>query len=1421
MRVFPLLLATTLTALAVDGNRLTHLDDTSPIWPSARSAKFITPQWIGEPDVDAVVILAIDDMRDTAKYETFLRPILDRLKKIDGRAPVSIMTNNVPPDDPQLQTWLKEGVSLEVHTLTHPCPLLGKATFDEAQRTFHGGVDLLASIPNNKPVAFRMPCCDSMNSASPRFFAEIFNRTSEQGRSLSIDSSVFVRPSGKDGERFAKYFPSELKPPTKISLRDYAGFIEDYPYPYVVGKLCWEFPCITPSDWQAFNAHGAKNPETLADWKAALDWVVGKQGVMTTVFHPHGWSTPEQWVEFIGYAQEKYGKRMKFLTFREALERIEKNALLGEPLRKSWKPNGFAEKQSSTALLLDIDGDGFMDVLCDYPAPQQDGSVWSATVTRVWRPKENRWRDVKPPFGPAGENLDSKFAGMGRCFGVIHANGAASALFFTFIETFNSLVALTWDGENWRRDEPLENGLRDKPGLFKNITDRGIRLRDFDNDGVCELLANHDIFSWSEKEQQWKPAGYALPEGCAVVDDKGRDNGLRFVDLNGDGYDDVFQSNEAGYAIYLWAGKVKDGLGWKRGWPHKVAAGSTAAQDRRDARPTPTAGTAVPPVAATPSSQSVAAAPPPQAPLNSTAILPFTNGGQNNGAWFHNGHVVWQNEATVKLEAHTLRRSFKDLIAFDVPPPMSPQDSLAAMRPRPGFTVELVAAEPLLSSPAAFEWDARGRLWVVEMRDYPLGMDGKGKPGGVVKVLTDTDGDGIYDKATVFAEGIPFPTGIFPWRDGVIIAAAPDIIFLADKSGSGKADTRTVLFTGFTEGNQQHRINGFNWGLDGWLYGANGDSGGNIVAADGRRRADLLPHADPRDAKNARLLPSAATSISGRDFRFRPDSGEFEAESGSTQFGRHRDDWGNWFGNNNPTWLWHYPLEDRYIRRNPRLAVKTTKQMLANYPDNLRVFTAYSRDAAPIRFNQPQSLGYVTSGNSATPYRDELFGREFAHSVFISEPVHNVVHREVLSADGASFTSRRADDEKDREFLASLDVWFRPVMMKTGPDGALYIADFHRFVLEHPEWIAPETQSRLDLRAGADTGRIWRVLPTGAKLHPIPNLAKLDNAALAAALDSPNGWQRDTVQRVLMERGAKETAPILRALASSATNPKVRVQALATLGTLNSTDAASIRTALRDTHPQVRVQALRASEPLAAGDSALLPALLACVDDPEFIVRRQLALTLGEWHDERAQSALQKLADREGEIAQMRIAILSSLTPESALFKKLNATAAAPGPVPTLPKASTADRAKVVASYATVPTLKGDAQRGHTFFTQQCAICHRLKNEGMEVGPDLAMVGDKPDDWLLTAIFDPNAAVEPRFQALVVKLKNGTEFSGIVAGETANNLTLRLPGGTDFPVLRADIAEEKPAGKSLMPEGLETVLMPQDVADVIAWLRAK
>src|SRR4051812_27608306 len=298
-----------------DANRLAHLDDVAnPYYVGRDFPKLTTPQWVGEEGVKAVVVLAIDDMRDTQKYETFCRPILDRLKRIDGRTPLSIMTCNIDPKDPKLQEWLKEGLSLEVHTIDHPCPLLAKGDFAKAKSTYERCVDMMFAVPGNTPVAFRTPCCDSLNTVSPRFFTEMFNKTTAAGNFLQMDSSIFNIPTPKDRslprelttdadgkERFRKYLPFER----------FVITIEDYPYPYLIGRRCWEFPCAVPSDWEGQNILKPANPKMLEDWKAQLDATVIKEGVFTAVFHPYGWSTPQQWVEFIDYAQKKYGRSVK------------------------------------------------------------------------------------------------------------------------------------------------------------------------------------------------------------------------------------------------------------------------------------------------------------------------------------------------------------------------------------------------------------------------------------------------------------------------------------------------------------------------------------------------------------------------------------------------------------------------------------------------------------------------------------------------------------------------------------------------------------------------------------------------------------------------------------------------------------------------------------------------------------------------------------------------------------------------------------------------------------------------------------------------------------------------------------------------------------------------------------------------------
>lgn len=522
------------------------------------------------------------------------------------------------------------------------------------------------------------------------------------------------------------------------------------------------------------------------------------------------------------------------------------------------------------------------------------------------------------------------------------------------------------------------------------------------------------------------------------------------------------------------------------------------------------------------------------------------------------------------------------------PKPLSPAESLKALKPRPGFQAELMVAEPLVMDPIAFAFGADGKLWVVEMGDYPRGSDGKGKPGGRVKVLEDTRGTGKYDKATLFVDGLAYPTGVLPWRRGVLILAAPDLIYAEASSGSGPADTRKVLYTGFARGNPQHLVNGLVYGLDNWIYCANGDSGGEVTSTKTGQKVN----------------------IRGRDFRIQPDSGAIELQSGQTQFGRNRDDWNNWFGGNNSQPMWHYVLDDAYLKRNQHLASPDPRVYVPKVPGNAPVFPL-----APIlpRFNDYHTAGRFTSACSPIIYRDDLFGPAYAGAMFVSEPVHNLVHREVVSPKGLTFSSHRADDERQSEFLASTDNWFRPTTLQTGPDGALWIADMYRLVIEHPQWIPKEWQEKLDLRAGHDMGRIYRVFPVGVKPRAIPRLDKLSAAELVACLESPSGWQRDTAQRLLIERGGDAAILPLEKLFRDSKQPLARAHALYTLQGLGQLHPDYIAIALQDSHPGVRKHALRLVEPhLATWRHPSIPSLqLDGDDDP--MVRQQFAYTLGFW----------------------------------------------------------------------------------------------------------------------------------------------------------------------------------------------------------------
>ncbi len=521
---------------------------------------------------------------------------------------------------------------------------------------------------------------------------------------------------------------------------------------------------------------------------------------------------------------------------------------------------------------------------------------------------------------------------------------------------------------------------------------------------------------------------------------------------------------------------------------------------------------------------------------------------------------------------------------------LSPEDALASMRVPEGYRVELVAAEPLVEDPVAFDWGPDGRLWVAEMRDYPNGQtwhkpgDPLDEPGGRIKVLADTNGDGRYDSATVFLDGLSYPTGVKVWGKGVLVTAAPEIFYAEDTDGDGTADRREVWYEGFARANQQHRVNGLAWGLDNWLHVANGDGGGVILSQERREEVD----------------------IRGFDLRLNPFTREHEPLNGRTQCGRFGDDWGNWFGCNNSNPLWHYPYSWHLLRRNPEVRVARAYVDVPREPGAAPVFPA---SPTLERFNDFDRANRFTSACGPTIYRDTVLGEGVSGNAFTCEPVHNLVSRQVLEPRGATFVSDRHPDERESEFFASTDPWSRPVAARTGPEGGLWIADMYRFVIEHPEWIPQEWQKKLEMRAGAGRGRIYRVVPDAGPSPEIPRLDHLDAAGLVARLESGNGTVRDLAHQMLLWLGGKEPVTALVEMALSGKSPLARVHALCVLDGLGELETDTLFAVLAENHPGVVRHAVRlARGRVPAGELAGLPERMR--DDA--FVAIELAALLGE-----------------------------------------------------------------------------------------------------------------------------------------------------------------------------------------------------------------
>jgi putative membrane-bound dehydrogenase-like protein len=939
--------------------------------------------------------------------------------------------------------------------------------------------------------------------------------------------------------------------------------------------------------------------------------------------------------------------------------------------------------------------------------------------------------------------------------------------------------------------------------------------------------------------------------------------------------------------------------------------------------------------------------------------------------------------------------------------PVSPEQSLEYFHLAPGLRMEVAACEPQVIDPVAIRFDEDGRMWVVEMRDYPHGPGAGEEPRSQIRILEDRDGDGRFETSQVFADKLLFVTGLQPWQGGAIVTLAGKVAYMKDTNGDGRADRVETWYTGFMQENSQLRANHPRFGLDNHIYVANGLRGGTIV--------------------DARQKDSQPLSISGMDFRFDPFTGKYEAVTGVGQFGLTFDDFGNRFVCSNRNPLKHIVLEDRYLKRNPLAAVPAAAHDVAKWGEESHIF--------PISRAWTTSTlhaGQFTAACGVHIYRGDALPAEFKGNGFTCDPTGNLVHREIMAAAGATFDSRPA--REGIEFLASTDEWFRPVNMEVGPDGALYVVDMYRAVIEHPQFMPEELKKRPDLRYGDDRGRIYRIVAKDAKSRIAPpKLSAATSEQLVAELEHPNSWRRETAARLIVQRQDRSAVKLLAQTAAVSKIATARVHALWALKGLDSLTEPVVSAALRDADPRVREQAIVLSETWLTQSKSLREQVVALADDADSRVRFQVALSLApitdatevdalrrialagaddpwtrravaiaagshaaelaaailngsDWSrqgpsdsqvvligelaavagssqnasdharllvalaalpsgpstqrvqmaalqslsqslsrqrlsldattkrlgDESAKQKLAAVFERAGRVAAdgkaaetarmaaidllayrsdaesqlaslalqepvqtVRVRAIAALSQQTSVESWRQLLAKFPGETPAvrraildavlsrnertsllldsieagrikaaeLDRAQTnrltqhrdaeireratrlladaipADRRQVLADYQPVLAWKADARRGLEVFTKNCATCHRIGDVGVNVAPDIADSRTKTPEQLLMDILQPNRAIDSNYVSYSVITTDGRTLTGILVSETGSSITLKQPEGKSVTLLRSEIDELRSNGISLMPEGLEKNVPPQDMADLISFIK--
>ena len=682
-------------------------------------------------------------------------------------------------------------------------------------------------------------------------------------------------------------------------------------------------------------------------------------------------------------------------------------------------------------------------------------------------------------------------------------------------------------------------------------------------------------------------------------------------------------------------------------------------------------------------------------------------------------------------------------------------------------------------------------------------------------------------------------------------------------------------------------------------------------------------------------------------------------------------------------------------------------------------------------------VGQFTAACGVELYRGDALPSEYYGNGFVCEPTASLVHREIITPLGATFSGKPAYE--GREFLASRDSWFKPVNLEVGPDGALYVVDMYRKVIEHPQFMPEELKNRPDLRYGDDRGRVYRVTAAGAPRREVPRLSSLTSEQLVAQFESVTAWWRDTAARLIHERQDKSAMPALVIMASEGKLPAARVQALWSLDGLGALTQEAIANALNDPHPRVREQGVVLAEPFLKSSAEIRDRVIALAADDDDRLAFQVALSLGEAPIEDTIAPLADLAIHRASDPWTRRAVLSSLgdsadtvlveilhrlavdislankdvraacaelsqvvgadadaqivnrvmsaleelpddtdadqlrfitfgglargmqtgrlplgamiaaakaqdaeTPLAvksdrlltlakraleasdsdpdlalgacdvlgqfpfdsampvlaALFGRpteqplrVRAVAAIalhqdagvpaffleilPRETPSvraaaldallsrtervralldaiesgevrateldplradrlaksrdpeiaarakklLAAALPADRAEVLTKYTPALELKADPRHGREIFQRNCTTCHRIGDLGVDVAPSIADSRRVTPLQLLTDILQPSRAIDNNYVSFSVATVDGTAYTGLIAAETATSVTMKLPEGKTVSLLRSEIDEMRSNGISLMPDGLERNIPPQDMADLIAFIK--